>query len=213
MAEMIVLFFESLVVGFSMAAPVGPVGVLCIRRSLRSGWRAGFVTGLGVAVADSLFGLVAGLGLTAVSQALIREEQWMRLFGGLVLLVVGLQIYRARPPAEGGEEKRESQWRNFLSAFILAVTNPLTVLSFAAVFIGLGFGNSTGENHWMALIFVLGIFLGSSVWWIVLSYGAAHFRRSITPHRLSWINKACGVLILLFAVGTLISYAMHALGR
>lgn len=198
------LFLQSFVMGFSMAAPVGPVGVLCIRRTLRSGWLSGFTTGLGVAIADSLFGLIAGLGLTAVSTTLLEKNIWIHWVGSVALIVIGWQIFRSEPPRAQVEVKRESQWMNFLSAFVLAVTNPLTVLSFAAVFLGLGIGSETAGRGQLTLLFVAGIFFGSCLWWGILSLGAAYFRRWLTPERLLWVNRACGAVIFLFGCGLLL---------
>ena len=185
--------------GFVMAAPVGPVGILCIRRTLRSGWRAGLTTGLGVAVVDSFFGLIACLGSTSVSEFLGREQHWIREIGGIVLLFVGWLIFRSRP-ALTEEKKKEKLGRNFISAFFLALTNPLTILSFAAVYFSLNLGSIVGAQILRIAIFVVGVFFGSCLWWALLSRLALYWKKGLTPKRMTLMNRICGIVIALFGV-------------
>lgn len=199
-------FLESCLVGFIMAAPVGPVGVLCIRRTIRVNWVSGFITGLGVAVADSVFGAVASLGLTSISGALVAREQTLKLIGGILLLIIGFSIYRAAPPKQNASVSLGKHGRNFLSALVLAFTNPLTIFSFAAVYIGLGLGSRTEGDPLYAAIFVVGVFLGSCGWWLLLSLGTAKIRERITPSYFVYINHACGAVIAIFGIVTLASY-------
>lgn len=208
MPNAFVFLLESLVVGFIMAAPVGPVGVLCIRRTLRYGWLSGFTTGLGVAVADSVYGALASLGLTQVSTALVSHELTLKLVGGIILIVMGVSIYRSAAPKPEGEAEvsRKKHIRNFLSALLLAFTNPLTILSFAAVYIGLGLGAQTEGSLFFAITFVVGVFVGSCGWWILLSVGTARIKEKITSDYFLRINHVCGIVIGLFGVGTLISF-------
>lgn len=189
-----------------MAAPVGPVGVLCIRRTIRVGWVSGFITGLGVAVADSVFGAIASLGLTSISGTLVSHEQTLKLVGGIVLLIIGFSIYRAPAPKPQASVSLGKHGRNFLSALILAFTNPLTILSFAAVYIGLGLGSRTEGDSFYAAIFVIGVFLGSCGWWLLLSLGTAKIKRKITPTYFVYINHGCGAVIAIFGLLTLTSY-------
>lgn len=202
------LFFllQSLVVGFIMAAPVGPVGVLCIRRTIRYGWLSGFTTGLGVALADSVYGALASLGLTSLSTTLVSHEQILKLVGGVILLVMGVSIYRTPAPKGEGETSRLKHIRNFFSALVLAFTNPLTILSFAAVYIGLGLGAQTEGNILYAVTFVVGVFIGSCGWWLLLSLGTEQIKQRFTSDYFLKINHICGVVIGLFGVGTLLSY-------
>lgn len=204
MDQSVLFFIKGLVMGFAMAAPVGPVGVLCIRRTLRSGKLHGFVTGLAVAVADGIFGLIAGLGLTAISQPLIDHQDWIRLIGGVVMLAMGLQIAFARPktssepPQETGRKKRLAA--NFLSAFAITLSNPMTVISFAAVFVTLGFGSQLAGQPGTTALLVLGVFLGSAAWWATLTHLASYFKGFLRADGLARINLATGVAILAFGI-------------
>jgi threonine/homoserine/homoserine lactone efflux protein len=205
MPNALLFLLESLVVGFIMAAPVGPVGVLCIRRTIRYGWLSGFTTGLGVALADSVYGALASLGLTSVSTTLVSHEQMLKLAGGILLLIMAVTIYRTPAPKGEGETSRLKHIRNFLSALVLAFTNPLTILSFAAVYIGLGLGAQTEGSLLYAVIFVVGVFIGSCGWWLLLSLGTERIKQRITPDYFTKINHICGAIIGLFGIGTLLS--------
>ena len=165
---------RGLVIGLSIAAPVGPIGVLCIRRTLTKGRVSGLVSGLGAATADAFYGCVAGFGLTFVSDLIVGQQGWLRLVGGAFLCYLGLKTFLSRP-AEGGASTRESGLLGtYASTFFLTLTNPMTLLSFAAVFAGLGVG-SAGGNYVSAGVLVLGVFIGSALWWLLLSGGVGLF--------------------------------------
>ena len=194
------LFLQGLLIGFSIAAPVGPIGVLCIRRSLAYGRQLGFASGLGAATADAFYGAVAGFGLTFISSFLVAQQDWLRLAGGLFLVYLGLRTAVARP---GGEELLDQAQPTLLSAFsstfVLTLTNPITILSFAAIFAGLGIAAETGD-YLQAAVLVLGVFLGSAAWWFLLSGTAGFFRDRVTARGLLWINRISGLIILGFGL-------------
>jgi threonine/homoserine/homoserine lactone efflux protein len=191
-------------IGFSIAAPVGPIGVLCIRRTLAEGRVSGLLSGLGAATADGMYGVIAAFGLTYVSNILIGYQSSIRLVGGLFLCYLGLKTYFSRPaegPAlAGGQGLRGA----YASTLVLTLTNPLTILSFTAIFAGLGIGTATGDYGSAALL-VLGVFSGSAAWWLILSGGVSLFRSKFTPQTLGWVNKAAGIVILGFGVLALLS--------
>jgi threonine/homoserine/homoserine lactone efflux protein len=194
-------------IGLSIAAPVGPIGVLCIRRSLAEGARAGFASGLGAASADAVYGSLAAFGLTAVSQYLIEQQSLIRLVGGLILLVVGLRAFLAAPiePIGGPEPSAASGLpAAYASAFALTITNPMTIVSFAAVFAGLGLDVARGD-YAAAAVLVLGVFAGSVLWWLTLSSVAGLLRRRIGLGALRWINRASGIVIAVFGISVLVS--------
>jgi threonine/homoserine/homoserine lactone efflux protein len=196
---------KGLVIGFSIAAPVGPIGLLCIRRTLAGGMALGFASGLGAAVADAFYGAVAAFGLAAVSDLLVSQQGILRLVGGLFLLYLGIQTFRAKPATEAAQARAGAAgtFGAFLSTAALTVTNPATILSFVAVFGALGLGGSTGGTG-SALAMVLGVFLGSALWWLGLSFGVSFARRQVTPAAMAWINRLSG--------GILCAFAFYALG-
>ena len=204
MVNEIGFFLRGLMIGFSIAAPVGPIGVLCIRRTLAQGRLSGLFSGLGAATADAIYGCIAGLGLTFVSSLLIRQNIGLRLIGGAFLCYLGFKTFISLPAAEAATAKGNSLIGAYVSTFFLTLTNPMTMLSFAAVFAGLGLANSSG-NYADALVIVLGVFVGSALWWVLLSGSVSLFRSTLTPKRLQWVNRISGVAIALFGIVALLS--------
>jgi threonine/homoserine/homoserine lactone efflux protein len=198
------MLWQGLIIGFSIAAPVGPIGVLCIRRTLTDGRAAGLVSGLGAATADAVYGLIAGLGLTFVSAFLVSQQTWFRLVGGLFLCYLGATTFLARPAERAAEARGGSLVRAYLSTFALTITNPLTIFSFAAVFAGLGVAG-VARDYRTALLLVAGVFLGSAIWWLFLSGGVGLLRERFNTHALVWVNRISGAVILLFGVLALVS--------
>lgn len=197
-------FLRGLIVGFSIAAPVGPIGVLCIRRALAEGHASGFVSGLGAATADAIYGCVAGFGLTIISSLLITQQGWLRLIGGAFLCYLGLKTFLARPAEEAASAKGSGLLGAYASTLFLTLTNPMTILSFAAIFAGLG-AASAGGNYLSAGVLVLGVFIGSALWWLILSSGVGVFRTKFSPQGLRWINRVSGVIITGFGLFALLS--------
>ena len=196
-------FARGLLLGFSIAAPVGPIGVLCIRRTLTQGWRIGFLTGLGAATADATYGAVAAFGLTALSNLLIAEQFWLRLIGGLFLLFLGARTFVAKPATVAANATANSLTGAYSSTFLLTLTNPTTILSFAAIFAG--FGVASSGSTLAAGILVLGVFVGSALWWLLLSGGVTLLRSRFRPAALVWVNRISGVVIALFGLIALAS--------
>jgi threonine/homoserine/homoserine lactone efflux protein len=196
------LFLRGLLIGFSIAAPVGPIGVLCIRRTLAEGRLAGFLSGMGAASADMFYGAVAAFGLVAVQDLLLGQSGWLRLGGGIFLLYLGVRTFLSKPAERAAQTSRGGLFGAYLSTFFLTITNPLTILSFLAIFAGLRLGESTG-NAISASFMVLGVFLGSAAWWLALSTGVSFLREKFTPTLLGWVNRLAGSIIFAFGVGAL----------
>lgn len=204
---MTILFLvRGLLIGLSIAAPVGPIGVLCIRRTLAAGRLTGFVSGLGAATADAFYGSVAGFGLTAISSLLIEQRFWLRLLGGLFLCYLGIRTLLARPAEQAASASSTSLAGAYASTLALTITNPTTILSFVAIFAGLGIA-STGGNYLASGVLVLGVFLGSACWWFLLSSGISLFRAKVGTRQLRWVNRLSGGIILAFGVLALLSLA------
>lgn len=201
---MTAFFLRGLVIGFSIAAPVGPIGLLCIRRTLADGRAAGLVTGLGAATADAVYGAIAGFGLTAVSAFLVREQLWLRAAGGLFLIYLGIRVF-TRAPAElrPQDVPPRSLGGAYATTLALTLTNPMTIISFAAVFAGLGV--VAARDYATAGALVVGVFTGSALWWLILSGAAATVRSRLGSDTLRWVNRAAGVIIAGFGAAALLS--------
>jgi threonine/homoserine/homoserine lactone efflux protein len=196
-------FLKGAGVGFSIAAPVGPIGALCIRRTLVEGQATGLATGLGAATADAIYGAMAGFGLTAVTSLLMAQAGWLRLGGGVFLLYLGVKTYRAEPVAQEQGTAAPGLVFAYVSTLLLTLTNPTTILSFVAIFAGLGLG-AAGSSYAMAALFVLGVFAGSALWWLILSFVVSRLRgRGLSLRSLLWVNRVSGVIIAGFGVAAL----------
>jgi threonine/homoserine/homoserine lactone efflux protein len=196
--------FRGLMIGFSIAAPVGPIGVLCIRRTLAEGRASGLISGLGAATADAIYGCIAGFGLTFISNLLIHQQMWLRLFGGAFLCYLGLTTFLAKPAESTAIIKGNSLLGAYGSTLFLTLTNPMTMLSFAAIYAGLGVGSQTSD-YGSAGILVLGVFMGSALWWLILSSGVSMAGKKLNSHGLRWVNRISGIVILVFGLLALLS--------
>ncbi len=186
-------------IGFSIAAPVGPIGVLCIRRTLASGRAAGLASGLGAATADAFYGAIAGFGLTFVSQLLISHQAWLRLVGGGFLCYLGVKTFLSRPATVGAAAREGGLPGAYGTTFLLTLTNPLTIISFAAIFAGLGLGGASGR-YLGATALVGGVFLGSAAWWLALTGAVSVFRARIDGRGLRSVNRISGAIITAFGL-------------
>ena len=203
MIDNLSLFLRSFIIGISIAAPVGPIGVLCIRRTLSHGKLAGFLSGLGAASADMLYGAIAAFGLTVITNLLVENAFWLQVIGGMFLLYLGIKTFIEKPavhvsgPAQGG------YFSIYLSTFFLTITNPITILSFAAIFAG----TLLGEKINQPLVMVAGVFIGSACWWLALSLGVGLMRSRLDQNHMVWINRISGAIIFLF--GTVAFVTVH----
>lgn len=197
--------FKGLILGFSIAAPVGPIGILCIRRSLAEGRKIGLAVGLGAAAADSAYGAVAGFGLTSVSGFLVQQKFWLGLFGGLFLCLIGFRTFRAEPVRPHGTPPASGAWAAFSSTFALTLANPMTILSFAALFAGFGLG--TSPSYLDAALLVAGVFIGSAAWWLLLSHGIAFLGQRSGPSQdfMRTVNRLSGTILLAFGIYSLVT--------
>jgi threonine/homoserine/homoserine lactone efflux protein len=187
------LLLRGLAIGFALAAPVGPVGLLCIRRALVDGRHAAFVAGLGAALADTIFGAIAGLGLTMISSFLLNHQTSIRLIGGVFLIVVAVRGWHDRDCAKTGELKGGGLVKDFVSTFLLTLSNPATILAALGVFAALG---AIGlDDPAAASVLILGVFLGSTLWWLLLSAAAGAVRSRFSPQSLRLLNRVSSVVL------------------
>ncbi|MGG4167648.1 LysE family transporter [Rossellomorea vietnamensis] len=193
------LFFKSVIIGMAIAAPVGPVGFLCIQRTLAYGRRTGFISGLGAATADALYGLIAVMGLTVVSGFLMAHQFWIQVWGGVFLLLLGWKTFTSQPAefTAGGSGKKPSPMNGFLSVFLLTLTNPMTILAFIAIFGVFRVGGP--EDFLTSLTVVSGVFSGSALWWGLLAFIGEWISSRIGPDSLKIINRAAGIVLTIFS--------------
>ena len=206
MAAMPISFLKGLAFGFLLAATVGPMWILCFRRTLAHGRVFGLVSGMGVATADALYGIVAAFGLTAVSNFLLAQKFWLGLAGGVFLCWLGVKTLLSRPGERAADAHATSLAAAYGSTLVLTLTNPATILAFVAIFAGLGLAAS--GSYAEASMVVLGVVLGSAAWWIILALGAGWLRNRSSPRLLRTINIVAGVSILGFGVVQLVSLAV-----
>jgi len=192
------LFVKGLIVGFSLAAPVGPIAALCVQRTIAKRWLSGIVSGLGAAAADAFYGAIAAFGATIISEFLINERSWLQRIGGVILILMGLKLLLVRPREREETVNGKGLLGDFLSTFMLTLTNPMTFIAFAAVFTTMGIGVVRGRPI-LTIELVGGVFLGSALWWIILCGGAHALRRHFSFKKLVTINRATGVFVI--AVG------------
>lgn len=201
------MFGKALVIGFSVAAPIGPVGVLCFRRAVERGWRAGMATGVGASAAETIHAGIAVFGLAAAFGSAAADRPWLETVSGLLLLVFGAYIALCRTSVQTVERPVKTFGRHFgdgLSAFAIAVTNPLTPIAFAALFAGIGLvglGDSAdvtdGGTRGTTLV---GVFLGAWVWFGTLTAAATVLHRRLDPGTIRWINRLSGAAVAGFGV-------------
>ena len=174
------------------------------RRTISHGRLAGLVSGLGAATADATYGLIAGFGLTFISNFLKSQQVLLRLIGGLFLLYIGFKTLVSSPAEKPASAKGKGLFGDYLSTLALTITNPVTILSFVAIFAGLGIGNTNG-NYADATTLVSRVFFGSAIWWLLLSGGVGLFRKHFNLKTLRWVNIISGVIILSFGIFAILS--------
>jgi threonine/homoserine/homoserine lactone efflux protein len=192
----LIFLIKGMIIGFCVAAPVGPIGILCIRRTLRFGRLSGLFSGLGAASADMMYGAVAAFGVHFISDFVLKEKMWLHLGGGLILLVLGSRILMTKSQEEVKPITHKTLLTDFFSTFFLTLANPLTIIAFLAIFAGVGLQNHPSN----ALMIVLGIFWGAALWWLILSEGITLFRDRISQTFTVWINRIAGILILALGI-------------
>jgi threonine/homoserine/homoserine lactone efflux protein len=190
---------KGIILGLSVAAPIGPVSILCMRRTLSSGWRFGFVSGLGATTAVTIYGFIAAFGLTFMTNLLLGQNLLFRLIGGIFLIYLGVKIYFSKPSEKGASAKGESLFGSYISIFFLTITNPIAILTFAGMFAGLGLARD-GVNYISSFQVVLGVSIGSAAWWLMLSIGVSLLQKRINTKVLTWVNRISGIIVIIFGL-------------
>ena len=208
------ILIQGIVFGFFLALPVSPVGVLCVQRTLSQGRMHGLISGLGAAFGDALYGAVAAFGISAVEDWITGHQGALRLVGGIILLLLALRtviaMVHAHPVTDGTDEKIQkrivthSLVKDFLSTFMLAITNPITFIAFAGLLATLGF-TEAGRSIGNASILVAGVFAGSALWWIALSTTANVFRPIVDGSYQMWMDRLVAFVLAGFGIYALLT--------
>jgi threonine/homoserine/homoserine lactone efflux protein len=202
-------FLKGLLIGFSIAAPVGPIGLLCIQRTITYGRVSGLVTGLGAATADGMYGAIAAFGLTAISAFLIGQQFWFRLIGGIFLLYLGAKTFLSKSSEKAASSTHKGLLSDYASTVFLTITNPMSILAFVAIFAGLGLANA-GGSHGSPVLMVAGVVLGSALWWLLLSSGISLLGPKLNSGALKLVSRASGAIIVGFGIFALASISKAA---
>jgi threonine/homoserine/homoserine lactone efflux protein len=206
------ILLKGVIIGFSLAAPVGPVGIMCIRRTLTHGHLRGFVSGLGAAAADSVYAIVAAFGITLISNFIVRQEIWIRLIGGILLLVLGTRTLLHHPQEREPKVGINGHASAFVSMFFLTFTNPMTLFAFAVVFAGLGAG-SVVDDTLTASFLVAGVFCGSGLWFLFITSAVHFYKDKFKQRGLKIVNIVAGCFIILCGLIALLSFRALYLAR
>ncbi len=203
---------DGLVVGFSASVPLGPIGVLCIQRTLNKGRLSGFISGLGAAMSDTIYAIIAGFSLSFIVGFIETQLLWIQIIGAVILISMGLKIYNTNPAEQLRRQKRNTKTliQDFFSTFFITIANPLAIFLFLAFFAGLGVV-AKEQTMFDQLALILGVFLGAATWWLILTSLISLFRSKINLRRLYWINKIAGGVIvvsvcILFTIWTVKEY-------
>jgi threonine/homoserine/homoserine lactone efflux protein len=208
--NLVALITSGAVLGFFAAIPIGPVNLICIRRTLHFGSFFGFVSGLGAALGDAMFASITAFGFTALAQLITGYSRLLQLVGGLFLLAFGISTFIASPPPNFKErlaapvKNAPSQARAIASTFMLTVSNPATLIAYTALIAGLGVLAGETPSFFAAAFVVLGVFCGSAVWWLTLSTIVGILHARINDRVIRIINEISGLLIATFGVAVLL---------
>ncbi|MGO4452403.1 LysE family translocator [Phyllobacterium sp. TAF24] len=200
----ILLFGKSMILGLAVAAPLGPIGALCINRTLERGFWAGVSGGLGTALADAVYASLAAIGFAAFAATLSIVDAPLKLVGGLFMLWLGWKGLAPRPEKQAAQVSARDLFGTIAATFFLTITNPMTILAFAAIFAGLGLAEVPGFTN--AAIVVVGVFVGSLSWWLALSGGVALARQRLPEGFARWVARVSGIVIILFGLYALVSF-------
>jgi len=199
------ILIEGFIIGIIVSIPLGPIGVLCIQRTLLQGRSSGFVSGLGAATADSSFAFIAGFGLSFIADFFEQQQFYIMLAGAAVLIFLGFRLFFTNTIKQVRRYKnmyKSNPFSDFFSVFGLTLSNPVTILFFGLVFTSLGLVKS---NILHMLTIVGGVFLGACTWWFILVSLVSTFRNLFKLRVIFWINKAAGILIVCFGIFAIVN--------
>jgi threonine/homoserine/homoserine lactone efflux protein len=195
-------FLEGFIIGIVVSVPLGPLGILCIKRTVNKTWKSGFISGLGVATSDTFYAIIAGFSLTIIINFIRQYEIWFKILGACMVVLLGLYIFLSNPAKDIQRFKRKgaSYLQDYMTAVLLTLSNPLAVFVFLAIFTS--YSVVLKMSHLLdAFLIIGGIYLGASTWWFGLTGAAYLFKHKLTINTIWWANKIIGFAVILFAVG------------
>jgi threonine/homoserine/homoserine lactone efflux protein len=198
-------FLKGLIIGILIAVPVGPIGVLCIHRTLTQGRIHGLVSGMGAATADAVYGAIAAFGVNIVSAFIIEQQLWFRIIGSIFICCLGARIFFSKAIERAANNSRHGLAGNYSSTFFLTLMNPMILLTFVAVFASLGI---TSSHYGSGGLLIAGVFTGAGSWWVLISCAACVFYEKMNHINLAGMNRICGTLIMLFGLSILLTLAI-----
>ena len=200
------MWWKGLILGFSIAAPLGPIGLLCIKRTLEGGRIRGIFSGLGAASADAFYGSLAAFGLAELFQHFSWVQTWTQILGGAFIVYLGIRYLLSKSVAngEGSEIGGAGKGRVYLTTFLLTLSNPVTIFAFLGMFAGAGV-SSKGSAIWV----VAGIFCGSMLWWVVLAFITHWLGKRLSAKVLLWVNRIAGIALMGFGLWSVVSAIIH----
>jgi len=195
-----------LIIGFALAAPVGPIAAICVQRTMNHGRLAGFLSGLGSASADAVYGTAAAFGASFIAEFLVEHGSWLQKVGGAILVILGVRLFFAKPQERDPAGRVRGKAGIFFSTFVLTLTNPMTFLAFGAIFATMGLGAVRGHSI-LTLDLVAGVTAGAALWWTILVAAVWALRRHFSYSKLVWVNRGAGIFVV--AVGILYMFVLH----
>lgn len=209
--DLLKYLWEGLIIGFAASVPLGPIGVLCIQRTLNKGRLSGFVSGLGAASSDFIYAIIAGYSVSFVTKFIEEQMFLIKIFGAAILLFLGIKIYLTNPAVQMRRQRKRSAgiFQDYLSTFFLTITNPLAIFLFITAFSVFG----SERTFITQSILMCGVFTGASLWWLTLSSLVGLFRKKLSLRRLYWINKIAGSIIVIAVVVSFTIIMLKELGN
>ncbi len=197
---------KGIIIGLVASVPLGPIGVMCIQKTLSKSHKSGFVSGVGAASADTVFAIIAAFFLTVVLSFIETHFSLIKIIGGICVIIVGVNIFLKNPVVQirRNRAKKGNLWSDFLSMFLLTLTNPAFILMFVALFAAFGI-SSDGMQHWVGILLVGGVFGGASLWWFLLTFAVSLLRKKFRPRHLLVINRVSGAVIVLLGAFVILS--------
>jgi threonine/homoserine/homoserine lactone efflux protein len=208
LTALFILLLKGFFIGFAIAAPVGAVAILCIRRTLAHHIFLASLTGLGSACADAFYSMITAFSLASISKLILEYDFYLKLFGGVLLFFFGFSILLSHGRQESQENMKDSPLHTFTSAFVLTISNPITLFAFAAAFTATGI-SPYYESFIQALLLVVGVFCGACTWWLSLITVISFMKHKLSDTQLHWINWFSGAILLVFATSILASLVLN----